>query len=57
MSKSEVSEYKIMANAATQALREYYQQLRAFRFNLNDVLDVLVTLMEAGENVHSEQQK
>ena len=58
MSNYEAGECKNWADALTQALRTYYQQVGASQFNLNEALDGLVTLTDRSQRtVHSEQQR
>ena len=58
MSNYEAEECKHQADASTQALRTYYQQVGASQFNLNEALEALVTLTDRSQRtVHSEQQK
>ena len=58
MSNYEAGKCKNWADASTQALRTYYQQVGASLFNLNETLDALVTITNRSQKtVHSEQQK
>ena len=58
MSNYEADECENQADASTQALRTYYQQVGASQFNLNEALDALATLTDRSQKtVHSEQQK
>ena len=58
MSSEEANNCKERVNASTQALRAYYQQSAASQYNLNEALDVLVTLTDRSQKlVHAEQQK
>ena len=57
-STQEANECKNWADASTQALKAYYQQLGAAQYNLNEALNALVTLTDRSQKtVHSEQQK
>ena len=58
MSSEEANNCKERANASTQALRAYYQQLVASQYNLNEALNALVTLTDSSQKlVHAEQEK
>ena len=58
MSSEEANLCKERADASTQALKAYYKQPRATQYNLNEALDVLVTLTDRSQKrVHAEQQK
>ena len=58
MSSEEADNCKERADASTQALRAYYQQSVASQYNLDEVLDALVTLTDRSQKlVHTEQQK
>ena len=58
MSNHEADECKSHADASTQALKTYYQQVRAAQYNLNEAINALVTLTgRSQKTVHSEQQK
>ena len=58
MSTEEANECKNRADASTQALKAYYQQLGDTQYNFNEALDALVTLTDRSQKtVHSEQQK
>ena len=46
MSTQEVNECKNRADAFTQALKVYYQQLGASQYNFSEVLDALITLTD-----------
>ena len=49
---------KNRADASTQALKTYYQQLGALQYNFREALDALVTLTYRLQKVvHAEQQK
>ena len=49
MSTQEADECKNCADASTQALKRYYQQLEAAQYNLNESLDALVTLTDRSQ--------
>ena len=58
MSSDEAKNCKERADAATQALKAYYQQPAASQYNLDEALNALVTLTERSQKlVHVEQQK
>ena len=58
MSTQEANECKNRADASTQALKAYYQQLEPSKYNFNEALDALVTLTDKlQKTVHAEQQK
>ena len=58
MSSEEANNCKERANAATQALKAYYQQPGASKYNLDEALNALVTLTKRSQKlVHAEQQK
>ena len=58
MSNHEADVHKNHADASTQALRTYYQQVGAAKYNLNEALDALVTLTDRSQkSAHAEQQK
>ena len=58
MSSEEANNCKERADAATQALKAYYQQPAASQYNLDEALNALVTLTERSQKlVHAEQQK
>ena len=56
MSSEEANHSKDRVDVSTQALRAYYQLPRATQYNLNEALDVLVTLTDRSQKiVHAEQ--
>ena len=58
MSSQEANNCKERANAATQALKAYYQQPAASQYDLDEALNALVTLTKRSQKlVHAEQQK
>ena len=58
MSSDEAKNCKERADAVTQALKAYYQQVAASQYNLDEALNALVTLTERSQKlVHAEQQK
>ena len=58
MSSDEAKNCKERADATTQPLKAYYQQLAASQYNLDEALNALVTLTERSQKlVHVEQQK
>ena len=58
MSSQEAYNCKERADAATQALKAYYQQPVASQYDLDEALNALVTLTERSQKlVHAEQQK
>ena len=58
MSSDEAKNCKERADAATQAIKAYYQQPGASKYNLDEALNALVTLTKRSQKlVHAEQQK
>ena len=58
MSSEKANNCKERTNAATQALKAYYQQPAASQYNLDEALNALVTLTEKSQKLlHAEQQK
>ena len=58
MSSDEAKNCKERADAVTQALKAYYQQPGASKYNLDEALNALVTLANRSQKlVHAEQQK
>ena len=58
MSTQEADGCKNWADTSMQALKAYYQQLRAAQYNFNEALDTLVTLTDKSQKTGpSEQQK
>ena len=58
MSSEEANNCKERADAATQAIKAYYQQPGASNYNLDEALNALLTLTERSQKiVHAEQQK
>ena len=58
MSTDEAKNCKERADAATQAIKAYYQQPSTSKYNLDEELNALMTLTERSQKlVHAEQQK
>ena len=58
MSSEEAKNCKERVDAATQAIKAYYQQPGASKYNLDEALNALLTLTERSQKlVHAEQQK